>query len=157
MTIFRRAPVVHPPRIAKADRPRISQVVAAAATLLIATVGCGAPAEITANLGGAQEVPPVTTMATGTGQFRVSDDTTISGNVKTSGLKGVAAHIHEGAPGINGGVVVALTMNGDNAWTVPAGTKLTAAQMDALKAGNLYVNVHSEAHKDGEIRGQLTK
>ena len=133
---FRRAPFVLPPCLARViHAPRISRAGLAASVLILAA-GCGAPTEITANLGGAQEVPPVTTMATGTGQFRISDDMTISGNVKTLGIKGIAAHIHEGAPGINGGVIVPLTMNGDNAWTVPAGTKLTAAQMDALKAGN---------------------
>ena len=30
------------------------------------------------------------------------------------------------------------------------------AQMQAFKAGNLYVNVHSAEHKGGEIRAQLT-
>ncbi len=127
-----------------------------AATLLSALVGCGAPAtEITATLNGSQEVPPVTTMATGTGEFRIGDDRAFSGNVKTMGLKGTAAHIHEGAPGSNGGVAVTLAMTGDNAWSVPTGTTLSAPQMDAFKAGNLYVNVHSDAHQDGEIRGQL--
>jgi hypothetical protein len=38
---------------------------------------------------------------------------------------------------------------------VPAGRKLTEAQMAQLKAGDLYVNVHSNAHKGGEIRAQL--
>jgi hypothetical protein len=38
---------------------------------------------------------------------------------------------------------------------VPAGAKLNSAQMDALKGGNLYVNVHSADHKGGEIRAQL--
>ena len=51
-------------------------------------------------------------------------------------------------------MIVPLTKSGDT-YTVPDGRKLTAAQLDALKAGNLYVNVHSAAHKDGEIRGQL--
>ena len=38
--------------------------------------------------------------------------------------------------------------------TVGADT-LTDAQYEAFKAGNLYVNVHSDANKGGEIRGQL--
>jgi hypothetical protein len=32
---------------------------------------------------------------------------------------------------------------------------LTAAQVDELKAGKMYVNVHTAAHPGGEIRGQL--
>jgi len=39
---------------------------------------------------------------------------------------------------------------------MPAGAKLTEAQFAAFKAGNLYVNIHSDANKGGEIRGQLT-
>jgi hypothetical protein len=38
---------------------------------------------------------------------------------------------------------------------VPAGAKFTDAQYKAYKAGDLYYNVHSDAHKGGEIRGQL--
>ena len=67
----------------------------------------------------------------------------------------MAAHIHDGAPGVNGPVVVPLNKKNDHEWTVPVGTKLTAAQIESLKAGTLYVNVHTDAHKGGEIRGQL--
>ncbi len=38
---------------------------------------------------------------------------------------------------------------------MPAGRKLTPQQMDDLKAGNLYVNVHTNRNKGGEVRGQL--
>jgi hypothetical protein len=51
-------------------------------------------------------------------------------------------------------VIVPLTKEGDT-FKVPAGTKLSAAQMKAFKAGDLYVNVHSVGHAAGEIRAQL--
>ena len=37
----------------------------------------------------------------------------------------------------------------------PADFQLTAAQMNDLKAGNLYVNVHTAKNKGGEVRGQI--
>jgi hypothetical protein len=107
------------------------------------------------NLTGAEEVPPVSTAAKGSGSIRVAKDGTVSGSVTTEGMNGVMAHIHQGAKGQNGPVIVPLEKKGDNTWAVPDGKKLTQAQMDALKAGNLYVNVHSAAHKGGEIRAQL--
>jgi hypothetical protein len=105
-------------------------------------------------LSGAQEVPPASTQAKGSGSFRVAEDGSISGSVTTEGIKGTMAHIHQGAKGQNGPVIVPLTKNGDT-YSVPEGRKLTPAQMDALKAGNLYVNVHSDRYKGGEIRAQL--
>ena len=106
------------------------------------------------SLTGAEEVPPVNTQAKGSGSFRVAEDGTITGSVKTDGVNGTMAHIHQAAKGQNGPVIVPLTKNGDT-YSVPDGRKLTPAQMDALKAGNLYVNVHSPEHKGGEIRAQL--
>jgi hypothetical protein len=106
------------------------------------------------SLSGSQEVPAVKTEAKGSGSFRVAEDGTISGSVKTEGVQGTMAHIHRGAKGQNGPVIIPLTKNGDT-YSVPAGKKLTDAQMKDLKAGNLYVNVHSNAHKGGEIRAQL--
>jgi len=105
-------------------------------------------------LTGAEEVPPTNTGAKGSGSFRVAEDGTVSGSVTTEGMQGTMAHIHQAAKGQNGPVIVPLTKNGDT-YSVPEGKKLTPAQMDALKAGNLYVNVHSDKNKGGEIRAQL--
>jgi hypothetical protein len=105
-------------------------------------------------LTGAEEVPPVNTSGSGSGSFRIAEDGTVSGSVKTEGVQGTMAHIHQGAKGQNGPVIIPLTKNGDT-YTAPQGAKLTPAQMQAFKSGGLYVNVHSNAHKGGEVRGQL--
>ncbi len=109
---------------------------------------------ISVKLTGAEEVPPVNTAASGSGSFRVAEDGTITGSVTTTKVAGTMAHIHSGAAGSNGPVIVPLTKNGDT-YSVPAGRKLTEAQMKALKTGGLYVNVHSNQHKGGEVRAQL--
>src|SRR3989449_8740147 len=105
-------------------------------------------------LSGANEVPPVTTSGSGSGSFRVGPDGAVSGSVTTTGVQGTMAHIHQGAKGRNGPVIIPLTKSGDT-YTVPSGAKLTDAQMQAFKAGGLYVNVHTNANKGGEVRGQL--
>ena len=106
-------------------------------------------------LAGSQEVPPVVTSASGTGSIMVGPDGSVSGSVTTSGVDATMAHIHEAPMGQNGPVIVPFAKTADNAWSVPAGSKLTAAQLQSLKSGNLYINVHSAANKGGEIRGQL--
>jgi hypothetical protein len=107
-------------------------------------------------LSGANEVPPVTTDASGNATFTVDRDWTIQGKVTTQGLAGTAAHIHDAPPGKNGGVIIPLAKTGDNEWSVPPGTRLSEAQFNSYRAGSLYVNVHSAANPGGEIRGQLT-
>ena len=79
----------------------------------------------------------------------------VSGSVTTRNLAGTAAHIHQGAMGQNEPVIVPLTKTGDDIWSVPAGTPLTDSQCDAYRAGNLYINVHTVANPNGEIRVQL--
>ena len=106
-------------------------------------------------LSGAEEVPPTSVSGSGSGSIRVNSDGTVSGSVSTTGGEGTMAHIHQGAKGQNGPVIIPLTKNGDT-YSVPAGAKLSDAQMKAYKEGGLYVNVHTAAHKGGEIRGQLT-
>ena len=106
------------------------------------------------SLSGGEEVPPAKSDGKGSGSFRVAEDGTITGSVTTEGVKGTMAHIHQAAKGQNGPVIVPLTKNGDT-YSVPEGKKLTPAQIEALKAGNLYVNVHSDRYKGGEVRAQL--
>ena len=101
-----------------------------------------------------EDVPPAQSSGSGSGTIRVAEDGSVSGSVTTTGVQGTMAHIHQGAKGANGPVIVPLTKSGDT-YTVPASAKLNAAQMQALKDGNLYVNVHSDKYKGGEIRGQL--
>ena len=129
--------------------------ISAAAMLVASLASLAQAADVKVALSGSQEVPAVTTSASGTGTITVGDDKSVSGSVTTSGVAGTAAHIHQGAAGQNGPVVIPLTKSGDNSWTVPAGAKFNDAQYAAFKAGDLYVNVHSAANKGGEIRGQL--
>jgi hypothetical protein len=106
-------------------------------------------------LSGAQEVPPVQTAASGKGSIRVAQDGTVSGRIGTTGITGTQAHIHTGARGVNGPIIIPLTRDGDNGWSVPTGAKLSPEQFNSFRGGNLYVNVHTTAHPGGEIRGQL--
>jgi hypothetical protein len=109
---------------------------------------------IKVSLSGAEEVPPLNVPGSGSGSFRVGDDGTITGSVTTKDVQGTMAHIHRGAKGANGPVIIPLDKKGDT-YSVPAGRKLTAAQLEDLKAGRLYVNVHTARNKGGEVRGQL--
>ena len=105
-------------------------------------------------LSGAEEVPPLSVPGSGSGAFRVAEDGSISGSVTTKDVEGTMAHIHRAAKGANGPVIVPLDKKGDT-YSVPTGRKLTPQQMDDLKAGNLYVNVHTNRNKGGEVRGQI--
>lgn len=107
------------------------------------------------SLTGASEVPPVTSGAAGSGRVTVRADCSVSARIAVTGMTATAAHIHQGAAGANGPVIVPLTKAGDNVFTAPDGAKMTAEQCSAFKSGMTYVNVHSDAHKGGEVRAQL--
>ena len=106
-------------------------------------------------LSGDQEVPPVSTAAAGTSSIKIGADGSVSGSVTVQGLAPTMAHIHVGAAGKNGPVIVTLAQTAPGEWSVPAGAKLSTEQMKSYKSGELYVNVHSEANKGGEIRAQI--
>lgn len=106
-------------------------------------------------LSGANEVPPVSSPAAGTGTVSVKDDGSVTAKITVTGMTATAAHIHMAAAGANGPVIVPFTKTGDNTFEAAAGAKMTPEQLTAYKAGNTYVNVHSAAHPGGEVRAQL--
>ena len=132
------------------------KAISLSAALLVALgVGNALAADMKLSLSGAEEVPAVQTSASGSGTISVGADNSVSGSITTKGIAGTMAHIHMAPAGKNGPVIIPLTKQGDDTWMVPTGAKLTAEQAEALKAGNLYVNVHSAANPGGEIRAQL--
>ncbi len=132
----------------------------AAATMLGACTSMG-PTGAMSNtqqltLTGANEVPPIVgSPMSGTATVTINPDRTVSVKVVVTGMAATASHIHEGAPGAIGKVIVPFTKTGDNTFASSEGAKLTEEQYAAYKAGNLYVNVHSAAHPVGEIRAPI--
>ncbi|GAC1366571.1 MAG: hypothetical protein NVSMB42_26630 [Herpetosiphon sp.] len=116
----------------------------------------------TAMLKGANETPkPGSPGATGTGTFTL-DSTTyeLCYSLKVSGLQLPAAktHIHRGAAGVAGPVVVPFTSAPDANGNATGCVKATEAVADEIMANpaNFYVNVHNAAYPDGAMRGQLS-
>lgn len=136
-------------------RPMLHAVIAAAMLVLATLSGPASATEVKLILSGDMEVPAVATKASGSGTITFNKDRTVSGSIATSEIIATAAHIHLGKTGTNGPVIITLERDGDNGWKVPDGAKLDEAQYRAYMGGELYINVHSAAHKGGEIRGQL--
>lgn len=110
-----------------------------------------------ATLNGNSEVPPVNSRAAGSASVNADTATNqASWRVEYSGLSGPAtgAHIHCGAPaGANAGV--AVNFGTTLASPISGSGSMTPAQMADLQAGKCYVNIHTDANKGGEVRGQL--
>ncbi len=108
-------------------------------------------------LTGAEEVPPVTTTATGTVDATYDTETKVlTWTVAYDGLSGPAraAHFHAPAPaGENAPPVIPI--EGDLASPIEGTATLTDEQAQQLQDGLVYFNVHTEANGGGEIRGQI--
>lgn len=117
-----------------------------------------------ANLSGASEVPPVFTAATGTVDFTLNGtELTVSGSFENlsapvAPVAETGVHIHAGYTGENGPVEVILTpelTDGGTAGTFDETVTLDLDQLELLADRGMYVNIHSEAHPTGELRGQV--
>jgi hypothetical protein len=110
------------------------------------------------NLTSAAEVPPNNSPGKGTADVGFDTATKVlTWKVTYSGLTGPAtmAHFHGPAEaGKNAPVAVPFK---DAASGAEGSATLTDAQAADLLAGRMYINVHTEANKGGEIRGQVTK
>jgi hypothetical protein len=142
---------------------------------IILAAACGSSSSgpatnFSATLSGANEAPnPVTTSATGTASYTVSG-TTVSYTVTYNGLSGppTASHMHVGAAGVAGGVVIpfsGLPTTASGTFTgsftqadIKPQTSPVINTLDDLlvqmRAGNTYTNIHTTANGGGEIRGQ---
>ncbi len=118
-----------------------------------------------AKLSGNNEVPPVTTSATGMAQFQLSSNgKTLSYTLTANNIKTVImAHLHQGKAGENGQPVVPLYVGkGIITSSNPQGKYyyMTGKQMSDLvnliKIGQAYVNVNTGQNQKGEIRGQVS-
>ena len=111
-----------------------------------------------ADLKGSEEVPATTSKGSGSATVTFDPATKLlTWKVTYSGLTGpaTAAHIHgPAAPGKN--APVAIPFEKVDSSPIEGSAKLTDQQIADLKAGQLYINVHTAANKPGEIRGQLT-
>ena len=129
-------------------------------------------------LTGDQQVPPVRTAAFGFAEVQLSSDrNTLEFQVVVCNIANVvASHIHANATGTNGPVVIPFFgspsppfSSTDGCNTLAEGTRTSADLIlrplaginswndfiNALIAGNTYVNVHTTANPGGELRGQL--
>jgi hypothetical protein len=115
---------------------------------------------ISGTASGDQEVPTVSTTATGTlsGSYDPATKSLIY-SISWTGLSGDATMTHFHGPAVAGEIAppietLTITTNG-TAGTAKDTIVASAALHTALMAGQVYYNVHTAAHPDGEIRGQV--
>ena len=140
------------------------------------TAPSSAPVVFTAQLRPANEVPPVTNSESGgSGLVQITLDTSGAPSASfhfqltgfPSGTTIVGAHIHPGAAGVNGGVIVNTGLTAASPLTLTEGItsfnatniSVSAATAQAIinNPGGFYFNVHSPLNPGGVARGQLVR
>jgi CHRD domain len=117
------------------------------------------PVTFNVQLSGAQQVPPLNVSSTGEAAITwdaasrgVSWAITYSGTTTPVTM----AHFHLGAKGKNGPVEIWLTKRGSPVKSpIEGSATLSPEQAKAFEAGDFYINVHTQAHPAGELRGQV--
>ncbi len=110
-------------------------------------------------LNGLAEVPPVAVTATGVGGLRVTlGHDKVQYRIVVNGLTGpiTAAHIHAGAVGVAGPVVIGLGFVGNTLIGELPVSSLPVDFLNKLMNAQYYVNVHTAANPSGEVRAQLS-
>lgn len=115
-------------------------------------------------LEGEQEVPSTKSGASGSARVSLNAtqaEVTVSGAFINLSGPATGAHLHKAAKGANGPVVKDLRVQGNRfsaTWRKSDATQpLTAALVQDLLQGNLYLNIHSKSYPNGEIRGQVSQ
>lgn len=138
---------------------RAAFVVAGVGVLALAGIAEAAPRSFTVPLSGATQVPPVETSGSGKANLTYDPATrVVTWSIDYSGLSSPAtmAHFHNAPPGKNGPVIIWLSKQGTPPSSPITGqATLTPEQAAQFTAGDWYVNVHSQSHPAGEIRGQV--
>ncbi|HZQ12542.1 MAG TPA: CHRD domain-containing protein [Pseudolabrys sp.] len=135
-------------------------VLACAGAVAFASPSMAEMMKMKADLKASNEVPP--TQSGGNGSVDVTYDSAskkLSWKGTYSGLSGpaTAAHFHTGESGKNGGVAVPIFQGAAAKSPFEGSATLTDAQAADLMGGKMYVNIHTEKNKAGEIRGQVVK
>lgn len=131
--------------------------------LLVAIVGfsCAEDTKFLSTLTADQAIPAVDAASVGAGSFVYnSDDKTLTYDITyTLTEDATAAHIHGPAgPGDEADPIYTLTIaDGSGATGSLVGTieDVGSAEEGYLEDGTLYVNIHTNANPNGEIRGQI--
>ena len=133
----------------------MKKLLTALLSLALAQVSFGQLVAFVGTMDGAQAGTP----STATGWLSGTIDLGTNFFVLDYGFSGLvapqtAAHVHRGAPGVNGPVVIGAPTFPLGELIRYTGTISDVVEADLL-AGNLYLNIHSETYRAGEIRGQL--
>ena len=127
--------------------------------LLAASPASAEMVKLAATLDGAQQSPAVDVPGKGSAQLTFDTESKkLDWTVEYVDLSGAPAAGHFHGPADKGANAdVAVPFEGDLASPIKGSATLTDAQAADLLAGKYYINLHTAAHKGGEIRGQVEK